>query len=118
MQRSAWAVRLHSALANAYLRNKENDKSKEKLAKIDEINTAAGASAQNSVVDTNCMSHDIENLMCCDASVIPNHISANPNATIMAVASRASEYVITNILGQRLPAAATGEQAAEAVVSQ
>lgn len=65
----------------------------------------AGSDRKTSVVDTNCMSWDIQNLMCCDASVIPNHISANPNATIMAVASRCSEYVITNIFGQKLPTA-------------
>jgi len=62
----------------------------------------AGKSAKNSVVDTNCMSHDIDGLMICDASVIPNHISSNPNATIMATASRASEFVITNILGKTI----------------
>ena len=65
----------------------------------------AGGDRASSVVDTNGMSWDIQNLMCCDASVIPNHISANPNATIMAIASRASEYVITNIFGKALSTA-------------
>jgi choline dehydrogenase len=69
----------------------------------------AGADRRNSVVDTNCMSHDIDNLMCCDASVIPDHISSNPNAMIMAVASRASEFVITRILGKTLPTAVREE---------
>jgi len=50
------------------------------------------------------MSHDIDGLMLCDASVIPNHISANPNATIMSIASRASEFVITEILGKSIKA--------------
>ena len=63
----------------------------------------AGADKKTSVVDTNCMSWDVENLMCCDASVIPNHISSNPNSMIMAVASRASEYIITQIYGKSLP---------------
>ncbi len=63
----------------------------------------AGKSPTNSVVDTNCMSWDVKNLMCCDASVIPNHISSNPNSMIMALASRAAEYAITNILGGKLP---------------
>jgi len=63
----------------------------------------AGADRKTSVVDTNCMSWDVQNLMCCDASVIPNALRANPNATIMALASRCSEYVITNILGKQLP---------------
>lgn len=62
----------------------------------------AGASAANSVVDTNCMSWDIKNLMCCDASVIPNSLSANPNATIMAIAARAANFVVTNVLGKTL----------------
>ena len=65
----------------------------------------AGASPATSVVDTNCMSWDIANLMCCDASVIPNHISSNPNSMIMATAARAADFVITNILGKTLPAA-------------
>jgi choline dehydrogenase-like flavoprotein len=62
----------------------------------------AGASPANSVVDTNGMFWGVDGLMCCDASVIPHHISANPNATIMALANRASEYVITQILGKSL----------------
>jgi choline dehydrogenase-like flavoprotein len=45
------------------------------------------------------MSWDVQNLMCCDASVIPNHISSNPNATIMAIASRAADFVNRQILG-------------------
>jgi len=44
------------------------------------------------------MSHDVKNLMCCDASVIPNAISANTNAIIMAIASRASDFVNSQIL--------------------
>lgn len=62
----------------------------------------AAANAKRGVVDTNGMSFDVANLMCCDASVIPNHISANPNATIMAMANRASAFVVTNILGKTL----------------
>jgi choline dehydrogenase-like flavoprotein len=62
----------------------------------------AGKSSRNSVVDTNCMSHDIDGLMLCDASVIPNHISSNPNSMIMSIASRASEFVITEILGKTI----------------
>jgi long-chain-alcohol oxidase len=72
----------------------------------------AGASQTNSVVDTNCMSWDVKNLMCCDASVIPNHISSNPNATIMAVASRAADFVNTQILGARSAITAEAELAA------
>lgn len=61
----------------------------------------AGTSQSNSVVDSNLMSWDIKNLMCCDASVIPNALSSNPNAMVMAVASRASDYVNHEILGAK-----------------
>jgi choline dehydrogenase-like flavoprotein len=47
------------------------------------------------------MSWDVKNLMCCDASVIPNHISSNPNSMIMALASRQADYVNREILGAR-----------------
>ncbi len=59
----------------------------------------AGSDRATSVVDSNLMSHDIGNLMCCDATVIPHHISANTNAIIMAIASRAADFVNSQILG-------------------
>jgi choline dehydrogenase len=68
----------------------------------------AGADRATSVVDSNLMSHDYANLMCCDASVIPKDISSNPNAMIMAIASRASDFVIREILGKRAPENETG----------
>jgi choline dehydrogenase-like flavoprotein len=71
----------------------------------------AGADPGNSVVDTHGMSWDVKNLMCCDASVIPNHISANPNATIMALASRAADFVSTQILGAGPEVTAEAEDA-------
>ncbi|MBI3895861.1 MAG: GMC family oxidoreductase [Acidobacteria bacterium] len=58
----------------------------------------AGSDPGTSVVNSNCMSHDIENLMICDASVIPNHIGANSNAMVMAVASRAADFVKSQVL--------------------
>jgi len=61
----------------------------------------AGANPANSVVDSNLMSWDIQNLMINDASVIPNALSSNPNAMIMAVSSRASDYVNAEILNAR-----------------
>jgi choline dehydrogenase-like flavoprotein len=61
----------------------------------------AGADPKNSVVDTFGMLHDVRALMCCDASVIPHHISSNPNALIMALSSRAADYAIAEILGER-----------------
>jgi choline dehydrogenase len=72
----------------------------------------AGATQSNSVVDTNCMSWDVKNLMICDASVIPNSLSANPNATIMAIASRCSDFVNTQILGATSAPTAQSEFAA------
>jgi len=73
----------------------------------------AGSDRATSVVDSNCMSHDIENLMCCDASVIPNHISANTNAMVMAIASRASDFVNAQILGRGAGTTAVPETAGE-----
>jgi choline dehydrogenase len=61
----------------------------------------AGITRENSVVNEDMMSWDVKNLMVCDASVIPNHISSNPNAMIMAVGSRAADYVAVNILNAR-----------------
>jgi choline dehydrogenase-like flavoprotein len=72
----------------------------------------AGSNPSNSVVNTHCMSWDIGNLMCCDASVIPNHISCNPNSMIMAVASRAADHVSTQILGARRSVTAEAEEEA------
>ena len=62
----------------------------------------AGASPTNSVCDTYGLMHGVDGLMCCDASVIPHHISSNPNSLIMALANRASEFVITQILGKSI----------------
>lgn len=83
----------------------------------------AGSKQSNSVVDTNGMSWDVKNLMCCDASIIPHHISANPNATIMALASRCADYVNTQILGKSSTVTAQAEllryaQAEQEPVSQ
>ena len=72
----------------------------------------AGSGPANSVTDTWGMSWDVKNLMCCDASVIPNSLGANPNATIMALASRAADYVNTQILGASSASTAEAELAA------
>ncbi|MBM3740041.1 MAG: GMC family oxidoreductase [Acidobacteria bacterium] len=53
------------------------------------------------VVDQNCMAFDAGNLMVCDASVIPNHLSSNPNSMIMAIGARCGEFVNTHILDRR-----------------
>jgi choline dehydrogenase-like flavoprotein len=72
----------------------------------------AGNSPSNSVVDSNLMSWDVKNLMINDASVIPNALSANPNATIMAISSRASDFVNAQILGAVSAPTAPQEMAA------
>ncbi len=72
----------------------------------------AGANPGNSAVDTWGMSWDVKNLMCCDASVIPNHISSNPNSMIMALASRQSDYVNSQILGAKSASTAEAEDLA------
>jgi choline dehydrogenase-like flavoprotein len=71
----------------------------------------AGADPATSVVDTNCMSHDIKNLMCCDASVIPNAISANTNAITMAIGARAAAFVNSQILNAPSGKTAVGKEA-------
>ena len=76
----------------------------------------AGSGPANSVTDTWGMSWDVKNLMCCDASVIPNSLSSNPNATIMALASRAADYVNTQILGAS--SSVTAERELEALLQQ
>ncbi|OFV98810.1 MAG: hypothetical protein A3F68_13470 [Acidobacteria bacterium RIFCSPLOWO2_12_FULL_54_10] len=70
----------------------------------------AGASRTNSVVDSNCMSHDVSNLMICDASVIPKDVGANPNAMIMAIASKCSDFVVKQILGKSVGSEETASQ--------
>jgi choline dehydrogenase-like flavoprotein len=72
----------------------------------------AGADPKNSAVDTNGMSWEVKNLMCCDASVIPNALSSNPNAMIMALASRAADFVNSQILGARSATTAEAENVA------
>lgn len=57
------------------------------------------------------MSRDIHHLTCCDAGVIPHPISSNPNAMIMAVASRATDLLYTRLLGDGPAATAETELA-------
>jgi choline dehydrogenase-like flavoprotein len=73
----------------------------------------AGVDPATAVTDTWGMSFNIKNLMCCDASIIPNHISSNPNAMIMALASRCADFVNSEILGARSASKAIDELARE-----
>ena len=53
-----------------------------------------GTTKENSVVDSNCNSHDIENLYICDASVFPTPLGVNPQLTVMTIASLAAKKVL------------------------
>jgi choline dehydrogenase-like flavoprotein len=52
-----------------------------------------GADAGASVVDVNLMAHDLDNLMICDASVLPTSAAVNPSLTIAALALRAGAFL-------------------------
>jgi choline dehydrogenase-like flavoprotein len=73
----------------------------------------AGVDPATAVTNTWGMSFDVKNLMCCDATIIPNHISSNPNAMIMALASRCADFVNREILGARSASRAIDEMAQE-----
>jgi len=49
----------------------------------------AGASRENSVVNSDLESHDVDNLFICDASVVPFQCTANPSMPTAAVCSYA-----------------------------
>jgi len=53
-----------------------------------------GTSKKNSVVNSYCRSHDIENLYICDASVFPTPLGVNPQLTVMTIASLAAKKII------------------------
>ena len=46
-----------------------------------------GKDPKTSVVDSDCRVHGFTNLLCCDASVFPTALGANPQITIMVIAS-------------------------------
>jgi len=61
-----------------------------------------GTNKKNSVVNSYCCSHDIENLYICDASVFPTPLGVNPQLTVMTIASLAAKKIIekkTSIFG-------------------
>jgi choline dehydrogenase-like flavoprotein len=55
-----------------------------------------GKDPNTSVVNEFCRSHDIPNLFICDASVFVTSGGANPTETIMAIASRTADYIISH----------------------
>ena len=63
-----------------------------------------GSDPRTSVVDGSLQSHDIPNLFIVDGSVLPTQGSANPGLTIMALAARTADYIMSereNILTRR-----------------
>lgn len=56
-----------------------------------------GKSSLNSVVDENHKVWDVENLYIVDGGVVPSSIGVNPQITIMALATRASEKIAERI---------------------
>jgi choline dehydrogenase-like flavoprotein len=54
-----------------------------------------GADPETSVIDGFGRTHDVPNLFVCDGSVMPTQGSANPGLTIMAIAARTADYLIS-----------------------
>jgi choline dehydrogenase-like flavoprotein len=53
------------------------------------------ADERDGVVDADCRSFAVPNLLITDGSVLPTQGSANPALTIMAIAARAADRLIT-----------------------
>ena len=54
-----------------------------------------GHDPQSSVVDVFCRAHDLDNLIVCDASVLPTSGAANPSLTIAALAIRTARGILS-----------------------
>ena len=54
-----------------------------------------GKDPRESVLDTYCRSHDVENLFVVDASFFPSSAAVNPALTIAAQALRVADHLIT-----------------------
>jgi len=52
-----------------------------------------GKNANNSVVNSYCKSYDIPNLYVCDASVFPTAVGVNPQLTVLAISTIASQHI-------------------------
>lgn len=59
------------------------------------------ATREEGVVDADCRSFAVPNLLITDGSVLPTQGSANPALTIMAVAARAADRLLSNGAGKR-----------------
>ena len=53
-----------------------------------------GNDPKTSVVDSNCKTHDVDNLYIIDGSVFTTSAAVNPTPTIQAVALRAADKIL------------------------
>ena len=56
-----------------------------------------GHDPATSVVNTTHETHDVRNLYICDGSAVPSSLGVNPQVTIMALATRASEFIARRV---------------------
>lgn len=61
-----------------------------------------GDDPTRSVVNGYCQSHDIPNLFICDASVFVTSGAGNPTGTVLAIAARTADYLISKMRKGRL----------------
>ena len=52
-----------------------------------------GTDPKQSVLDTNCKTHDVDNLYVVDASFFPSSAAVNPGLTIVAQAIRVADHI-------------------------
>jgi choline dehydrogenase-like flavoprotein len=57
-----------------------------------------GADPKQSVLDTHCRTHDVDNLYVVDASFFPSSAAVNPGLTIVAQAIRVADHIRTTRL--------------------
>ena len=56
-----------------------------------------GTDPKTSVLDTNCRSHDVDNLYVVDGSFFPSSAAVNPSLTIMANALRVGKHILERL---------------------
>ena len=60
-----------------------------------------GTDPRESVLDTYCRTHDVENLFVVDASFFPSSAAVNPGLTIVAQALRAADHIRSTLVDHR-----------------
>ncbi len=61
-----------------------------------------GADASRSVTNQWCQTHDVKNLFLTDGAPFPSNADKNPTQTIMALAWRAADYIVSEVKKQNL----------------